>query len=106
MGSLGWQELLIVLVIVIIIFGAGKITDVGGALGKSIKEFKAETSDDSTDATADDAASRPLTAQTSATREHHDEVLIGAGDRRERRDEVLVNAGERREHRGVRADEI
>lgn len=106
MGTLGWQELLIVLVIVIIIFGAGKITDVGGALGKSIKEFKAETSDESAEATEDGTASHPLTAQTSSTREHRDEMLIGAGDRRERREEVLVNAGDRPERRGVRADEI
>jgi sec-independent protein translocase protein TatA len=40
MPSLGWQELMIVLVIVIIIFGAGKLPEIGGALGKSIKEFK------------------------------------------------------------------
>lgn len=47
MPSLGWQELVIVLVIVIIIFGAGRLPEIGGALGKSIKEFKAnsETSD-------------------------------------------------------------
>ena len=42
MMGLGWQELLIVLVIVMIIFGAGKLTDVGSALGRGIKEFKAE----------------------------------------------------------------
>ena len=40
MPSLGWQELVIVLVIVIIIFGAGKLPEIGGAMGKSIKEFK------------------------------------------------------------------
>jgi sec-independent protein translocase protein TatA len=40
MPSLGWQELTIVLVIVIIIFGAGRLPEIGGALGKSIKEFK------------------------------------------------------------------
>lgn len=40
MAGLGWQELLIVLVIVVIIFGAGKLPEIGGALGKSIKEFK------------------------------------------------------------------
>lgn len=40
MPGLGWQELTIVLVIVIIIFGAGKLPEIGGALGKSIKEFK------------------------------------------------------------------
>jgi sec-independent protein translocase protein TatA len=48
MPSLGWQELVIVLVIVIIIFGAGRLPEIGGALGKSIKEFKSNSeSDDS-----------------------------------------------------------
>jgi sec-independent protein translocase protein TatA len=46
MPSLGWQELVIVLVIVIIIFGAGRLPEIGGALGKSIKEFKANSDDD------------------------------------------------------------
>ncbi len=40
MAGLGWQELTIILVIVIIIFGAGKLPEIGGALGKGIKEFK------------------------------------------------------------------
>ena len=40
MAGLGWQELVIVLVIVIIIFGAGRLPEIGGALGKSIKEFR------------------------------------------------------------------
>lgn len=48
MPSLGWQELMIVLVIVIIIFGAGKLPEIGGAMGKSIKEFK-KASDEDTD---------------------------------------------------------
>ncbi|MGD0656806.1 MAG: twin-arginine translocase TatA/TatE family subunit [Syntrophorhabdales bacterium] len=33
-------ELLVILVIVLIIFGAGKLPGVGGALGKSIRNFK------------------------------------------------------------------
>jgi sec-independent protein translocase protein TatA len=45
MPSLGWQELIIVLIIVIIIFGAGKLPEIGGAMGKSIKEFKKEAED-------------------------------------------------------------
>lgn len=49
MPSLGWQELVIVLIIVIIIFGAGKLPEIGGAMGKSIKEFK-RASDEETDA--------------------------------------------------------
>lgn len=43
MAGLGWQELTIILVIVIIIFGAGKLPEIGGALGKGIKEFKTES---------------------------------------------------------------
>lgn len=43
MPDLGWQELAIIMVIVIIIFGAGRLPEIGGALGKSIKEFKANT---------------------------------------------------------------
>lgn len=39
-GGLGVSELLIILVIVVLIFGAGKLPQVGGALGKSIREFK------------------------------------------------------------------
>jgi sec-independent protein translocase protein TatA len=50
MPSLGWQELVIVLVIVIIIFGAGRLPEIGGALGKSIKEFKSNS--DSSDIAA------------------------------------------------------
>jgi sec-independent protein translocase protein TatA len=46
MPSLGWQELVIVLVIVIIIFGAGRLPEIGGALGKSIKEFRSQSETD------------------------------------------------------------
>lgn len=46
MPDLGWQELAIILVIVIIIFGAGKLPEIGSAAGKSIKEFKRATESD------------------------------------------------------------
>lgn len=38
--SFGWPEAVIILVIVLIIFGAGKLPQIGGALGKSIREFR------------------------------------------------------------------
>lgn len=38
---LGWPELLVILTIVVIIFGAGKLPEVGGAVGRGIKEFRA-----------------------------------------------------------------
>ncbi|WP_321368753.1 twin-arginine translocase TatA/TatE family subunit [uncultured Desulfuromusa sp.] len=40
MFGLGTQELLIILVLVMIVFGAGKIPQVGGALGKGLRNFK------------------------------------------------------------------
>lgn len=39
-GGLGATELVIILVIVLLIFGAGKLPQIGDALGKSIKNFK------------------------------------------------------------------
>lgn len=39
-GSLGMPELVIILVIVLLIFGAGKIPEIARSLGKGIKEFK------------------------------------------------------------------
>ena len=53
MPPIGPTELVIILVIVVLIFGAGKLADVGGALGKSIKEFRrAATDEDKTTPTA------------------------------------------------------
>ncbi len=37
---LGAPELIIVLVIVIIIFGVGRLPEIGGAVGKAIREFR------------------------------------------------------------------
>ncbi len=40
MFGLGMPELLVIMVIVLIIFGAGKLPEIGGAIGKSIRNFK------------------------------------------------------------------
>ncbi len=39
-GSFGWMELLLILIIVLIIFGAGKLPQLGEGIGKAIKGFK------------------------------------------------------------------
>lgn len=39
-GSFGWMELLLILIIVLILFGAGKLPQLGEGLGKAIKGFK------------------------------------------------------------------
>ena len=45
MPQLGAPELILILVIVILVFGVGKIGDVGAALGKGIREFRKATTD-------------------------------------------------------------
>jgi len=45
MPNIGPTELIIVLVIVLIIFGVGRLPDIGGALGKSIREFRHASAD-------------------------------------------------------------
>jgi sec-independent protein translocase protein TatA len=42
--GIGTQELLIVLAIVLIFFGVGKLPEVGGAIGKSMREFRKASS--------------------------------------------------------------
>lgn len=45
MGGLGWMEILVILVIVLVIFGAGKLPKVMGDLGQGIRNFKSNLSD-------------------------------------------------------------
>ena len=40
LGTFGWTELLIILVIIVILFGGSRIAGLGGSLGKSIREFR------------------------------------------------------------------
>ena len=40
MFCIGMPELIIILVIILIIFGTGKLPEIGGALGKGIRNFK------------------------------------------------------------------
>ncbi len=46
MGPLGGPEIFMILLIVIILFGVGKLGDIGGAMGKSIREFKKSVTDE------------------------------------------------------------
>lgn len=44
MPHLGLPELIIILVIIIILFGVGRLGEIGGALGKGIREFRRTSS--------------------------------------------------------------
>jgi sec-independent protein translocase protein TatA len=63
-GPIGPFEGLIILAIVVLIFGVGKLSDVGGALGKSIREFRKA-------AREDDEPSTVASSQSQATEAAH-----------------------------------
>ncbi|OIP50535.1 MAG: twin-arginine translocase TatA/TatE family subunit [Deltaproteobacteria bacterium CG_4_10_14_3_um_filter_60_8] len=43
MFGLGMPELIVILVIVVLVFGAGRIPEIGAGLGKGIRNFKKAT---------------------------------------------------------------
>lgn len=45
MFGIGMPELIVILVIILIIFGAGKLPEIGAGMGKAIRNFKSATSD-------------------------------------------------------------
>ena len=59
MASIGWTEILIVLVIVLLLFGANKLPDLARSMGRSARIFKSEVKEMKND----DAAGQPEPAQ-------------------------------------------
>ena len=74
MMGIGFPELMIILVIIMIIFGAGKLPEIGSAFGNSIKNFKKSmkeaeeiqeaTNLESTETSEDSDASEPSESET------------------------------------------
>tara|TARA_B100001248_G_C27017192_1_gene290291 strand:+ start:80 stop:277 length:198 start_codon:yes stop_codon:yes gene_type:complete len=46
MGNIGWTGIIIVAILIVILFGKGKISSIMGDLAKGIKSFKKGMSDD------------------------------------------------------------
>jgi sec-independent protein translocase protein TatA len=44
-GNIGFTELLMILVIVLVLFGARRVPEIGASIGKGIREFKRNISD-------------------------------------------------------------
>jgi len=63
--GLGPLEIGLILVIIVIVFGVGRLPEVGGAIGKGIREFRKASKDDE-DATSNVAASADASAQPAA----------------------------------------
>jgi len=90
-GGIGVPELAIILVIIVIIFGVGKLPEIGGALGKGIKEFKTESGVDDKGNKIEKGSSAKASTLTASTSDARDEVTARASnaERREIRAEEI-----------------
>ncbi|HEY1953885.1 MAG TPA: twin-arginine translocase TatA/TatE family subunit [Gemmatimonadaceae bacterium] len=60
-GNLGFPELLIIMVVILLLFGAKRIPEIAGSMGKGIREFKKNINDATREVTAE---SRPSLEDT------------------------------------------
>ena len=82
MMGIGFPELMIILVIIMIIFGAGKLPEIGSAFGNSIRNFKKSmkeaeedtealpenaATDETAEVTEGDSGNEPETAEAPVT---------------------------------------
>ncbi len=67
MPHLGPLEVVIILLIVVLLFGVGRIGRIGGELGRGIKEFRKAVQEESTDKPADKSAQKTETKDESKT---------------------------------------
>ncbi|HEV2127906.1 MAG TPA: twin-arginine translocase TatA/TatE family subunit [Thermomicrobiales bacterium] len=88
MGPIGVPELSIILVIIVIIFGVGKLPEIGGALGKGIREFKSESGVGDKDEQLTEGNSEKASSLTANTTTRSEEVGVRAERREVRADDI------------------
>jgi sec-independent protein translocase protein TatA len=74
-GNLGFPELLIIMVVILLLFGAKRIPEIAGSMGKGIREFKKNIND----------ATREVTAETRAGIEPDSQSRLTAAELERRR---------------------
>ena len=67
LGSLGFQELLLIFLIVLVIFGPKRLPDLGRSLGRGMREFKDSVTGKDKDELPEGAVDTPDPATTTTT---------------------------------------
>jgi sec-independent protein translocase protein TatA len=74
-GNLGFPELLIIMVVILLLFGAKRIPEIAGSMGKGIREFKKNIND----------ATREVTSETRGAGETESQSRLTAAELEQRR---------------------
>lgn len=74
-GNLGFMEILLILVAVLLLFGAKRLPEIGASFGKSIKEFKRGLSD-ADKAIREEIPRDQLNAGSQSTRQQKEEEPV------------------------------
>ncbi len=80
-GNIGFMELMVILVIVLVLFGARRVPEIGASIGKGIREFKKNINE------ADREIREPL---RDSLRDTSPTDRLGAGDVTARREEEVA----------------
>lgn len=89
-GDLGWQELLIILVIIALLFGAGRVADMGGALGRGIREFREGAKPDVAPSDASAAANADAAETLRALTTLRDQHVLSEDEFQEKRQQLIA----------------
>jgi sec-independent protein translocase protein TatA len=66
-GNLGFPELLIIMVVILLLFGAKRIPEIAGSMGKGIREFKKNINEATREVTTDSKGSLESDSQSRLT---------------------------------------
>jgi len=86
LGNLGFPEIMIILVIVLLLFGAKRIPEIAGSMGKGIKEFKKNINE----------ATREITSETQPPAASDSRLTSAELERRRVADEEAARAAPKR----------
>ena len=86
MGNLGFPEILIIMVIILLLFGAKRIPEIAGSMGKGIREFKKNIND----------ATREITSETQPPPTSEPRLTSAELERRKVADEEAARSAPKR----------